>query len=138
MLTAVSSTVATRTDVITISPQSAFPYPTPGEMTFAPRVPSFPLGMVAMSSAEPRIAPMIWEIVLAMACPAGSWPTRASAKVTAGLSWPPEIWPVAKARTVMASPNANATVTPQLPLMRMSEPKAVNDSWVFADRSAMS
>mmetsp|Transcript_25650 Transcript_25650/g.75920 ORF Transcript_25650/g.75920 Transcript_25650/m.75920 type:complete len:278 (-) Transcript_25650:208-1041(-) len=97
--TAVSSTTSTSTNVITISPHSALPMPTPLVMELLPRVDSLPFGMVAIRKAAPMMAPMTCAMELPIACIQDSAPASHKPKVTAGFIWPPDRPAVAYAST---------------------------------------
>jgi len=59
---------------------------------------------------EPKMAPINWETMYKRPLTMHCSPKTTKAKVTAGLMWPPEMWPIPYARTDIPKPKAMAIV----------------------------
>ena len=89
----------------------------PSDCKLAPHTPSSPLSHWPVREAkhphtmkEPKIAPMNWAAMYRTPLTMDCSPKTTKARVTAGLMWPPEMWPIPYARTEMPKPKAMAIV----------------------------
>ena len=91
------NTVNTRRKVPMNSAKVAWLYPTPGWKAATPSPSVFPatLPSTPMMARLPRIAPTTCAPMYAGTFRHGNFLVAASATVTAGLMWHPEMWPMA-------------------------------------------